>query len=150
MIKINGSDFRDPLALKCLYISLVRSLLEYAPLIWNHKSVGHNDQLDKVQNKALRFLCHKGNIQRTSHSGYDNNLKLLNLESLNVWRHLSYNTFLTKLLNNEIDDPFLLSQLNFKVNSHYTRNNHSFYIPHSSEKFTSYDPINILMSSGNS
>ncbi|VVC45692.1 Hypothetical protein CINCED_3A021514 [Cinara cedri] len=93
----------------------VRSLLEYAPIIWNHNNVGHNDQLDKVQNKALRFLCHTCNIQRTPHSGYDNILKLLNLESLNVRRHLSYSTFLTKLLNNEIDDSFLLSQLNFKV-----------------------------------
>lgn len=150
MIKRNCSDFRDPLALKCLYTSLVRSLLEYAPLIWNHNNIGHNDQLDKVQNKALRFICHKCNIQRTPHSGYDNILKLLNLEPLNVRRHLSYNTFLTKLLNNEIDDSFILSQLNFKVNSHYTRNNHLFYIRHSSKKFTSYDPINILMSSGNS
>jgi hypothetical protein len=76
MIKRNCSDFRDPLALKCLYTSLVRYLLEYAPLIWNHNNVGHNDQPGKVQNKALRFLCHKGNIQRTPHSGYDNILKL--------------------------------------------------------------------------
>ncbi|VVC45717.1 Hypothetical protein CINCED_3A005766 [Cinara cedri] len=129
---------------------IFRSLLEYAPIIWNHNNVGHNDQLDKVQNKALRFLCHTCNIQRTPHSGYDNILKLLNLESLNARRHLSYSTFLTKLLNNEIDDSFILSQLNFKVNSHHTRNNHLFYIPHSSKKFTSYDPINILMSSGNS
>jgi len=43
MIKRNCSDFRDPLALKCLYTSLVRSLLEYAPLIWDHNNVGHND-----------------------------------------------------------------------------------------------------------
>ncbi|KAL4131076.1 hypothetical protein QTP88_008427 [Uroleucon formosanum] len=141
MIKKNCFDFLDPLALKCLYTSLVRSLLEYAPLIWDHNNVGHNDQLEKVQNKDLRFICYKRNIQRTLHSGYDNILKLLNLESLNVRRHLSFN---------KIDDSFLLSQLNFKVNNHYTRNNHLFYIPHSSKKYTSYNPIIILMSSGNS
>jgi len=67
-----------------IYTSLVRSLLEYAPLIWDCNNVGHNDQLEKVQNKALRFMCLKCNIQRTPHSGYDDILKLLNLESLNV------------------------------------------------------------------
>ncbi|CAI6370700.1 unnamed protein product [Macrosiphum euphorbiae] len=150
MIKRNCSDFHDPLTFKCLYTSLVRSLLEYAPLIWDHNNVRHNDQLEKVQNKALRFIGHKCNIQRTPHSGYENILKLLNLEPLNVRRHLSYNTYLTKLLNNKIDDSFLLSKLNFKVKNHYTRNNHLFYIPRSSKKYTSYDSINILMSSGNS
>jgi len=65
MIIRNCSDFRDPLALKSLYTSLVRSLLEYAPLIWDHNSAGHNDQLDKVQNKVLRFISHKFNIKRT-------------------------------------------------------------------------------------
>jgi len=94
MIKRNCSDFCDPVTLKCLYTSLVRSLLEYAPLIWDHNNVGQNDQLEKVQNKALRFIGHKCNIQRIPHS---NILKLLNLEPLNVRRHLSYNTFLTKL-----------------------------------------------------
>ncbi|KAL4089840.1 hypothetical protein QTP88_024800 [Uroleucon formosanum] len=108
MIKRNCSDFRDSLAHKFLYTSLVRSLLEYAPLIWDHNNVGHSDQQEKVQNKVLRFICHKCNIQRTPHSGHDNILKLLNLESLNVRRHSSYNTFLTKLLNNEIDDSELI------------------------------------------
>jgi hypothetical protein len=30
----NGRDFRDPYALKSLYVSLVRSKLEYANCVW--------------------------------------------------------------------------------------------------------------------
>jgi len=103
-----------------------------------------------VQHKVLRFIFYKYNILRTPHIGCENTLKLFNLKTLQIRRTLSYNTFLSKLLNNEIDDSFLLSQLNFKVDNHYTRNNNLFYIPHSSKKYTSNDPINILMSSGNS
>jgi len=89
MIKRNCSDFHDPLALKCHYFSLVRSLLEYAPLIWDHNYAGHNNQLEKLKNKVIRFICHKCNILRTPHSGYENILKYLNLETLKLHRNLS-------------------------------------------------------------
>jgi len=62
MIRRNCSNFHDPLAFKCLYTSLVRSLL--VSLIWDHNHAGHNDQLEKVQNKVLRLICHKCNILR--------------------------------------------------------------------------------------
>jgi len=53
MIKRNCSNFCDPLALICLYTSTVRSLLEYAPFIWNHNNAGHNDHFQKLKNKVL-------------------------------------------------------------------------------------------------
>lgn len=57
--------------------SLVRSLLEYATLIWDHNNLGHNDQLEIVQNKALRFICHNCDIQKTPHTRYDNIYSLI-------------------------------------------------------------------------
>lgn len=64
MIKRYCSDFLDPLAPKCLYTrtTLVRSSLEYALLNWDHNNVGHNNELEKVQNKVLRFIFHKNII----------------------------------------------------------------------------------------
>jgi len=64
MLIRNCSNFHDPLVLKCLYTSPVRFLLEYAPLIWDQNNAGHNDQPGEVQNKTLRFISHKYNIQR--------------------------------------------------------------------------------------
>jgi hypothetical protein len=77
MIKRNCSNFYDPLVFKCVYTSLVRSLLEYSLLIQEHNNAD-NDQLEKVQNKVLRFICYKCNILKTPHSGHKNILKLLN------------------------------------------------------------------------
>lgn len=149
MIKRNCSQFNNPFTFKCLYTSLIRSILEYAPIIWENNSNGHSDQLEKIQNKVLRFICIKSNIPRTPHSGYEQILNILHLESLKSRRINTYSTFLTKLINNEIDDAFLLNQINFKTNSHNLRNKDLFYLPHFPQKYMLNDPLNILMSCGN-
>ncbi|KAF0773377.1 Uncharacterized protein FWK35_00006628 [Aphis craccivora] len=63
------------------------------------------------------------------------------LETLKIHRNLSYHTFLSKLFNK----TRLMIHLFHK---HY--NNQLFYITHSSKKYTSNNPINILMYSENS
>lgn len=149
MIKRNCSEFNDPVTFKCLYTSLIRSLLEYAPIIWDNNNIGHNNQIEKVQNKVLRFICYKCKIDRTPHTGYNNILGLLKIDSLKTRRTNIYNSFLSKLLNNEIDDSFILSLINFKVPNHNTRNNHLFYIQPVSQSYMLNHPINTLMSYGN-
>lgn len=56
-------------------------------------------------------------------------LNILNLETLKTCRNNTYRTFLLNFINNEIDMPFLLSQINFKINSQSLYNNDSIYIP---------------------
>jgi hypothetical protein len=149
MIKRNCSKFNDPFTFKCLYSSLIRSNLEYAPIIWENNNIGYSNQLKKVQNKVLRYICIKSNIPRTPHSGYEHILNILHLESLKTRRVNNYSNFFFKLLNNEIDDAFLLNQINFKTNIHNLRNKDLFYIPHFSQNYMLNDPLNILMSCGN-
>ena len=49
-----------------------------------------------------------------------------------------------------IDDPFLLSQINFNINTHDLKNQKLFYIPNSSLKYMHSSPINMLLTQGNS
>jgi hypothetical protein len=100
------SNFNDPFTLKCLYTSLVISHLEYALIIWDTQNICFINKIESVQNIVLRFICFKCNILRPSHSGYKNVLNLLNLNSLQERRNVSYLKFLIKILNNKIDDPF--------------------------------------------
>lgn len=120
-------------------------------MIWDNTNIGHSDQRDKIQNKALRFIiCYKCNkcILRNPHTRYENIIKMFNVESLKIRKNIACNTFLFRLLNNEIDDSFILSQI-LLVNIHNIRNIQLFYIPHFSKKYLPNDPINISMFSGN-
>ena len=82
MIKRNSSSFNDPFTLKCLYTSIVRPVFEYATIIWETFNIGHSEQLEKIQNNILRFICFKCNLHRPPHSGYENILNFLNLKTL--------------------------------------------------------------------
>jgi hypothetical protein len=46
-----GRVFRDPYALKSLYVSLVRSKLEYASCVWMPYQNGRIARLERVQEK---------------------------------------------------------------------------------------------------
>lgn len=61
-----------------------------------------------------------------------------------------YVKFLIKILNNKIDDPFNLSQINFNINNHNIKYKKSFYIPNYSLKYMYSFHINILFTQGNS
>jgi hypothetical protein len=50
-----GRDFRDPYALKSLYVSLVRSKLEYASCVWIPYQNGRIARLKRVQEKFILY-----------------------------------------------------------------------------------------------
>jgi ribonucleases P/MRP protein subunit RPP40 len=50
-----GRDFRDPYALKSLYVSLVRSKLEYASCVWMPYQNGCIARLESVQEQFILY-----------------------------------------------------------------------------------------------
>jgi len=86
-IKRSCEDFRDPFALKILYCSLIRSNLEYYPLILINNTSKQNDTTEAVHNNFLRFMYFKFNLHRLPHGSYNNNLNYLNLIPLKT-RHI--------------------------------------------------------------
>jgi hypothetical protein len=70
-IKRTCAGFSDPIPLKILYISLVRSNLEYCPLIWINNTSKQALTLESVQNNFLHFVSFKFNINRPIHGTYN-------------------------------------------------------------------------------
>ena len=83
------------------YISMVRSSLEDASVIWDPHQSNHKSLLEKTQRKAARWIC--SNFQQQS--SVTQMLKSLNLEPLEERRRISRLVFLYKILNGKVAVP---------------------------------------------
>lgn len=115
-IRRNASEFRDVYALKVLYCSLVRSVLEYAAQIWTPYKATQITRLERVQRCFVRFA-----LRRLPWNDpirlppYEHRCQLIRLESLCQRRIYQQKLFAFDILNDRIDCPDLLQQANFYV-----------------------------------
>ena len=85
------------------YKIYVRPILEYNSEIWNACNKGEIRQIETVQRMFTRKLLQRCNMK---YSGYQERLKILNLESLEL-RRLNYDIITVyKIFNNLIDISF--------------------------------------------
>lgn len=140
-IKRSCQDFKNPTALKALYCSHVRSVLDYNSIIWSPSTLGPKQILESIQNRFLRIISFRCEIFRQPHSSYQPLLTFLNLEPLEIRRKKFDLSFIFKLLNGQINCPILLSKLDFSVPSRNTRQSSTFYVPFQSTNYGLNTPI---------
>ena len=75
------------------YKGLVRPVLEYSGSVWDPSGVGLQNELEKVQNRAARFVTGNYNFEIGSMIGFFEHLKW---ESLKKWRRDSRRILLYK------------------------------------------------------
>lgn len=109
-------DLRLSLSIKLLYYALVRPILEYGAVIWNPHSASHSLMLERVQRTFLRYASYKLGIIYPAYN-YEPVATQLGLVSLPERRRTAgiTSTFLVSLLQGNIDCPFLLSLISFRV-----------------------------------
>jgi len=133
-------------SLKLLYCSLVRSLLEYASVVWSPYHQIHIAALESVQKKFLRVVAWRFNIdihtdtQNLYYINYEPVLSRLAVHTLESRRAQSSIYFLYKLLLGNIDCNQLLNLINFSI-TRRTRNNDFFYIPSNSTNYAMHNPL---------
>lgn len=94
-----------------LYKAQVRSILEYPPSRLANSGVTSVEKLQRVQNKACRFITNTKLLDRVPSSSLHNKLKL---DPLNIrLQKLSYKTL------NKINKYFLSNNINDKINIRY-------------------------------
>ena len=138
-------SFNNPYALKALYYSYVRSILDYASMVWSPSRIGPIRAIESIQNRFLRFLSFKCDIQRQPHSSYLPILTILNMESLEIRRKRLDLCFIFKLLNGQVYCPCLISILSFLVPNRSTRQINTFYVPLQSTNYGKNAPMNRCM-----
>lgn len=121
--------FNSPLCLTALYMSLVKSKINYASQIWSPIHQVHIRRLENVQRKFLKYLSFKLDGVFPER-GY-NHLRLLqrfDLLSIEQTHRLHSLSFLYKLCNGHADCASLLARLNFSAPLVRTRNQNTFYL----------------------
>ena len=84
------------------YKRLVRPVLEYSGSVWDPSGVGLQNELEKVQNQAARFVTGNYNFETGSMTGI---LEHLTWESLDKWRRESRPILLYKGLKGKASIP---------------------------------------------
>ena len=140
-IRRHGSVFTDVYALKSLYCTLVRSILEYASPIWSPYYAAHVITIERVQEKFVRFVLRMLPWNDPENlPPYPDRCQLIGLESLSARRVKAQRLFVFDVVGGVIDCPALLEQIPFNVpprrfrNSnllavHYHRTNYGFNNP---------------------
>ena len=122
-IKRQGKSFHDPYVIKALYCSLVRPILEYCSVVWMPFT---KTQIDKVESIQKQFLLFALRNLHWNHPfelpKYEHRLQLLNMIPLSDRRVISSASFMYKLLNGQIDVPYLKDLIMENESIYHTRN----------------------------
>ena len=124
----NCKNFTNATALNTLFSALVKSKLDYGILIWYPHYSFQKSEIESIQRKYLKFLsfrldsvypergcCHNGLLKRFGFISLEKRMFVFSV------------IFLYNLLNNKVDSPSLLSQLNFLVPRTSSRSTKTFY-----------------------
>lgn len=127
IIKRNAREFKDVYCLKTLYISLVRSILEYGVVVWTPFHAVHIERIERVQKAFIRFALRRLPWRNRPHlPPYEHRCALINLPTLKTRRTYLQRLFIFDLLENNIDCPELLTRLRFNVPARTTRRTEFF------------------------
>lgn len=143
-VKRVSTEFNLLAPLKSLYCALVRSILEYAVVIWDPNTVIAKNQIERVQRKVLYFATRVLHIAHRPHD-YEPVLNKLGLTTLADRRISASQDFLRKLMDGSIDCPDLLSELNFKVPNFHSRSPYPFFVPICTTNYSYNRPIFRIM-----
>lgn len=115
-LKRNTQHFSSAGCLRSLYVSLVRSLLEYSVVIWHPYLAKDQLRLERVQNKFLAYAAFVLKFPYPCHE-YTHLRNILNIPSLHSRRSYADQNFIKTLLNGILDAPDIVSAILFRVPS---------------------------------
>lgn len=140
-----ANDFKDPICLRALYCSLVRSILEFASVVWSPYEAVWISRIESVQRKfvrqALRSLPWRDPVNLPP---YEHRCALLGIEPLDVRRKVNQAVFGAKILRAEIDSSALLDRLRIYAPERVLRPRQLVQPTPRNTVYGSNDPVNSI------
>lgn len=123
----NCKGFTNIATLRLLYVTFVRSRLEYASIVWSPIYNFNILQLEKIQRRFLKSAVYTLNgVYPPRGFPQSELLEMFNLVSLSNRRTTYFIIFLFKIVNNCLDCISLSSKINYIVPRINARHNHVF------------------------
>lgn len=141
-------EFKTINSFKLLYTGLVRSNLEYNSTIWAPFYKTHQQKIERVQHKFLRFINYKLGIP-IEELNYTCLMELLNLSDLTTRRTVSDLVCLFNISNGSLDALDLTSLINLRIPTRDTRLNSLYFVTKSANNYFVNSPIQRLHTLGN-
>lgn len=145
-----SKDFRDPLCLRSLYCSLVRSVLEFGNVVWCPYHTTWIKRIEKVQKKFVKYaLRNLPWLDPVNLPPYEDRCRLLELNTLEQRRFNAQAVFVAKILKGEIDSPLILEQINMYAPERRLRQRGFLQLGARNGQYGEHDPIRYMCSSFN-
>uniref|UniRef100_A0A2M4CUU6 Putative reverse transcriptase n=1 Tax=Anopheles darlingi TaxID=43151 RepID=A0A2M4CUU6_ANODA len=136
------ADFSDPMCIKAVYCSLVRSVLEQDCVVWCPYTANHISRIEKIQRRFTRFALRRLSwIRRGTMPPYFTRCLLLGLEPLSMRRAVSQCSFIAGLLEGSIDSPSLLDALDIHVPARNLRSSMFLSVANARSIFGRFEPL---------
>lgn len=149
-IKRLSSEFQDPYTLKSLYMSLVRSRLEYACCVWQPFYAVHIARIERIQEKFVTYALRRlGWDTSRVLPPYGSRCSLLGLDTLKMRRVIAKVMFVFDILSGRVSSPSLLAEIGFRVPSYSTRRHEFLQIDYHRTNYGAFEPINAALHSFN-
>jgi hypothetical protein len=141
-IKRLSKEFQDPYTLKSLYMSLVRSRLEYVCCVWQPVYAVHVARIERIQEKFVKYALRRlGWDTSRDLPPYTSRCMLLSLDTLKTRRNIAKILFVYDILSGRVSSPPLLTEVGFRVPSYPTRRHKFFHIENHRTNYGAFEPI---------
>lgn len=145
-----SEDFRDPLCLRALYCSLVRSILEFSAVVWCPYQACWIARFESVQRKFVRYaLRHLPWRDASNLPSYGDRCRLLGIDTLETRRRNAQAVFAAKIIIGEIDSPQLLRQLYFYAPERVMRQRNFVHLATRNRQYGMNEPIRAVANAFN-
>jgi hypothetical protein len=140
--------FTNITTLRTLYVSLIRSVLEYGSAVWCPDFEVHRNKIDKIERRFLKHINYRLGIAYDD-IDYGYLYEALRLQKLADRRVLLDLMTLYKIIRGQIDCREILSKINFHVPIRTTRQSLPFYVGESTTRYNYNSALNRLQRLGN-
>jgi len=144
-IKRFSYNFSDPYTIKTLFVSYVRSILEYCSIVWSPYQSTYEDRIESIQKQFLLFALRKLPWVESRLPHYEERCRLISIEPLKKRREFASVSFVNDIISQRVDSTTLLESLNFYAPVRQLRTQNLFYINSFRTEYAQNEPINRIM-----